>query len=130
WLEVPQPAEVDDHHRAAEGLQDEDELALGDEVGLERLKDQRRDLARRLVDREVLELHVGDEAEEHPEDADEETAKEQVVTGDPPQEVDGAEVGEQEIGFARRGGGGGEEQGGERGQPWQQTPDEGSPPPV
>ena len=52
--------------------EDQDELALGDQVGLAGLVDQLRDLAHRPVDRQVLELAVDDQAEDQPEDADDE----------------------------------------------------------
>src|SRR6202035_4968526 len=115
-LEVPQPPEVDDHDGADEGLQDEDELALRHEIGLAGLEDELRDLPHRAVDGQVLQLHVGRQAEEHLQQADEEAAHQELAAGQT-QEGDGAQVGQDELRLAGRGGRGGEEGGGGRGQP-------------
>ena len=53
-VEVQQEAEVDDHDRADEELEDQDELALRDQVGLAGLVDQLGDLEHRAVHRQVL----------------------------------------------------------------------------
>ena len=58
-----QDAEVDDDDGADEHLEQQDELALGDEVGLAGLVDQLGDLLHRLVHGQVLELLVDDQAE-------------------------------------------------------------------
>ena len=54
-----------------------------------------------MVDGQVLELQVDDEAEEHPEHADDETAQEEVVAAHP-QERHRAEVRQHQIGLASR----------------------------
>ena len=73
-LEVQQEPEVEDDDDADEDLEDQDELALGDQVRLAGLVDQLGDLPHRLVHGQVLELAVDDEAEDQPEDADDEAA--------------------------------------------------------
>ena len=55
--------EVHDHDGRDEDPQDQDELALGEQVGLARLVDQVRDLEHRPVHRQLLELHVDDQPE-------------------------------------------------------------------
>ena len=55
-LEVLQEAEVDDDDRADEDLQDQQELALLDQVRLAGLVDQLGDLAHRRVHRQGLQL--------------------------------------------------------------------------
>ena len=57
-LEAGQP-EVGDHHRADEELEDQQELALLNQVGLARLVDELGDVGHRLVDRQVLDRVVG-----------------------------------------------------------------------
>jgi hypothetical protein len=52
--EVLEPAEVEHDDRPDEDLEDQDELALGDQVGLAGLVDQLGDLAHRLVHRHVV----------------------------------------------------------------------------
>src|SRR5258707_183843 len=72
-----EPSEVAHHDRADEDLQQEDEFALGDEVGLAGLVDQLRDLAHRAMDRQVLELCIGDETEEQAQDADDQSEEQE-----------------------------------------------------
>jgi hypothetical protein len=74
-----EPAEVDENDRADEGPEDDEELALLDEVGLAGLVDQLGDLAHRLVDRHLPDLGVRDEPEEEPERADREAEEEELV---------------------------------------------------
>ena len=63
-LEVLQDAEVEDDDDRDEHLEDQEELALLQEVGLAGLVDQLRDLGHRLVDRQPPDLVVDEVAEE------------------------------------------------------------------
>jgi hypothetical protein len=74
-----EPAEVDEDDRADEDPEDDEELALLDEVGLAGLVDQLGDLTHRLVDRHLPDLGVRDEPEEEPERADREAEEEELV---------------------------------------------------
>ena len=67
---------------ADEQLEDQQELALLQQVGLAGLVDQLRDLPHRLVHRHVLELRVDHEAEGEPERADDQAGEQQRVTVD------------------------------------------------
>ena len=98
---VPQHAEVEDHDDADEDFQQQDELALGLQVGLAGLVDQLRDLAHRAMHGQVLELDVHDEAEEQPEDADDQAAHQQGAAVHA-EERDAAEVRQHEIGLSLR----------------------------
>ena len=111
---VLRDAEVVDDDRADEELEDQDELDLRDEVRLAGLVDQLAHLEHRLVDRRVLERLVDREREDHPDDADADSAVEQRRAGRAAQEAGDrrvAEVGDDEVGFTavmggRRGGAG------------------------
>ena len=80
--------------------EDGDELPLGDQVGLAGFVDELRDLEHRPVDRELADLHVLDESEDHPANADDQSKQEQIVTGHP-EEVHRAEVGDLQLRLAR-----------------------------
>ena len=97
---VPQPAEVDDDDGADEELEQQDELALGDQVGLAGLVDQLRDLAHRAVHGHVLELVVGHDPEHETQNAHHQPAEEERVTVGP-QEGLRREVGDDQVRFAR-----------------------------
>ena len=71
------------------------------QIGLAGLVDQLRDLAHRLVHRQVLQLHVDDEAEEQSQHADDESEHQQGAAPHPGH-VDRAEVGDLEVGLAAR----------------------------
>ncbi len=77
--EVLQHAEVQRDDRADEDLENEDELALRDQIRLAGLVDQLGDLAHRLVHGHVLELRVDHDAEDQAERADDQAAHEQRV---------------------------------------------------
>ena len=76
-LEVQQETEVQDHDDPDEDLEQQDELALRDQVRLAGLVDQLGDLPHRLVHGHVLELPVDDEPEHQPQHADGEPQHEQ-----------------------------------------------------
>ena len=65
--EVLQHAEVEDHDHADEQLEEQDELALRDQVGLARFVDQLGDLVHRSMHRQVAQLHEDDHAEDQSE---------------------------------------------------------------
>ena len=97
-LEAGQP-EVGDHHRADEQLEDQQELALLNQVGLAGLVDQRRDVGHRLVDRQVLHRRVGPHAEQQPEHADDQARQQDLMAGHA-QEVALVEVGQLDVDLA------------------------------
>ena len=78
-----QHTEVCDNHRADEDPQHENELTLGDQVGLTRLVDQLRDLAHCPVHGQVLQVGVDGETKEQAEDADSQAKQKQRVSIDP-----------------------------------------------
>ena len=114
-LEVPQEAEVQDHDHADERLEEQQELALLDEVGLAGLVDQVRDLRHRPVHREPLDRRHLEEPEGQPRDAHEEADQEQRMAADS-QELGRVEVGEDQVGLAAAGGPGRAGRGRRRGQ--------------
>ena len=59
-----QPSEIGDDDDRYEGPKDEDELALGDQVGLAGFVNEFGDLAHGAMDRQVLELHVNRQSEQ------------------------------------------------------------------
>ena len=79
---MQQEAEVEHHDGADEDLEQEDELALGDEVRLAGLVDQLGDLPHRGVDGQVLELVEDHEAEDEPQHAHAEPDREQRAAAD------------------------------------------------
>ncbi len=97
--EVPQHAEVEDHDDADEDLEQEDELALGHEVGLARLVNQLGDLEHRRVHRHVAQPPEDRHAEHQTEHADQKAAHQQRATVDAHERL-GAEVGQHEVCFA------------------------------
>jgi len=99
-VEVPQPPEVHHHDDADERFQDEDELALGDEVRLAGLVDELRDLLHRAMHGHPLDLLVDDQAEHQPGQANQQAAQQQAVTRDTPEKGRAPEVGEHQTGFA------------------------------
>ncbi len=99
-LEADQP-EVGHHHRADEDLEDEQELALLDQVGLARLVDEVGDVGHRLVNRQVLDGVVGPGAEQQPEDADDQAGEQDLVAGHA-EEVTGVQVGQLDVDLAAR----------------------------
>ena len=107
-LEVQERPEVEHDDGADEDFQEQDELALGDEIRLAGLVDQLGDLEHGLVHGQVLQLGVDDEAEEQAEDADAQAALQQRPAAHA-QELGLREVRDLDIGLAaavgRRGGG-------------------------
>ena len=108
-LEVLQEAEVDDDDDPDEQLEDRQELALLQQVGLAGLVDQLGDLAHRAVHRQGLQLLVDHQAEDQAEQADAEPEHEQRPAVDA-HELGLAEVGQDQArlaaGVRRRLGGG------------------------
>ena len=84
---------------ADEDPQDQEELALRDQVRLAGLVDQLRDLAHRLVHRQVLELREDHQAEREAEDAHEQAPLEQRAAGHAA-EADLGEIRDLEVGLA------------------------------
>ncbi len=101
-LELQQRPEVEHDDDPDEGLEEEDELPLGDQVRLARLVNQLRDLAHRLVHGEIPELDENHEAEEETEHTHDETPEQQRAPVDP-REAHLREVGHLEVGFAAAG---------------------------
>ena len=99
-LEAGQP-EVGDHHGADEQLEDQQELALLNQVGLAGLVDDRRDVGHRLVDRQVLHRRVGPEAEQQPQHADDQAREQDLVAGHA-EEVALVEIGQLDVDLAAR----------------------------
>ena len=97
-----QPSEVSQDDDRDEDPQDQQELALGDQVGLAGLVDQLGDLEHRLVDRHVLELHVNRQAEQQAEDAEEQADREQLVAVHA-EKADRRQIGQLQAGFAAGG---------------------------
>ena len=109
--------EVQNDDRADEDLQDQDELALGDEVLLAGLVDEVRNLEHRLVDRQVLQRAVFGETEEQAEGANDKAPGQDRVAGCRAAEEERCVEGRKlEAGFAGEGrvdgASGGEEDGG------------------
>ena len=94
-----QEAEVDDDDEADEELQEQDELALGDQVRLARLVDQLGDLPHRLVHGQVLELAEDHQPEDEAEHTHAEAQRQQRTAADAP-DVHLAEIRNLEAGFA------------------------------
>ena len=82
-----QPPVVGRDDDGDEGPQEQDELALRDQIGLAGLVNQLGDLEHRCVDGQVLELCERHEAEQQAERADDETAHEQRVAVDTTENV-------------------------------------------
>jgi len=76
-----QEAEVVEDTGTDEDEQDEQELALLDEVGAASFKNDLRNVQHGLVGRKPLDLGVHEVAVRHPQEADHETDHEQVVLG-------------------------------------------------
>jgi hypothetical protein len=96
---VLQDAEVEEHDHADEDLEQQDELALRDQVGLAGLVDQLGHLEHRAVHRHVLEAHEDRHAEGEAQQAHDQAAHEQRAAVDA-QERFAAQVGQHEIGLA------------------------------
>ena len=80
-LEAGEP-EVEDDHDADEALEQQQQLALLDQVGLAGLVDEPRDVGHRLVHRQLLDAGVGEEAEQQAQHADDEAGQQDVVPGE------------------------------------------------
>ncbi len=76
-VHVLQDAEVEHHDDADERFENEDELALGHQIGLAGLVNELGDLEHRAMHRQVLQLREDHHAERQPEQADEEPDHEQ-----------------------------------------------------
>ncbi len=112
-------AEVDPDDRPDEDPQDQQKLALGDQVGLARLIDQLGDLEHRLVHRQPFELAVRREAEGQAEGADQQAHEQQRAARNPAQERRQAQIGQPQrrlaaLGMLGQEGGGQQGHGGER----------------
>ncbi len=100
--EMQQDAVVENDDRADENLENEEELALRDQIGLAGLVDQLGDLAHRGVHRKVLELRVDHEPEEKPGRADQQPEHEERSSAHS-QEIHGSQVGQDQIGLPAAG---------------------------
>ncbi len=98
-LKVLEEPEIEHHDEADEHLEDEDELALCNEVGLAGLVDEFRDLPHGSVHGKVLELPVDDQTEEQAKQAHEESRLQQ-RPGVDTAEADLAEVRKDETGLS------------------------------
>ena len=87
-----QDAEVENHHRADQHLEREDELPLGDEVRLAGLVDELADVEHRLVDRQPAELGELIDAEAEAEEADQQAPHQEGPAVGAAQEGDLAEI--------------------------------------
>ncbi len=94
-------AEVEDHDHADEDLENQDELALRDQVGLAGLVNELRDFPHRRVNGQVLELPEDDHSEREAEHADDEARLQQRATVDA-LELDAPEIGKDEVCLAAR----------------------------
>ncbi len=95
---------ADDHGN--ERPQDQDEAALGDEIGLARLVNQLGHFEHRRVHRQILELHVRGQAEEQAERAHQQPPHQQLAAVDAP-EFRARHVGQHQVHLAARTLGGG-----------------------
>ena len=95
----PISAEVGDDDRADEELEDQQELALLNQVGLARLVDQLGDVGHRPVHRQALDAGVGPRAEEQAEHADHQARQQDLVPGHA-EEVALVEVGQVDVHLA------------------------------
>ena len=98
--EVQQHAEVERDDDADEELEDQQELALLDEVGLAGLVDQLGDLEHRLVDRQVLQLRVRSRRPNSRPERETTRPPRSSVWPSMPLERHRAEVGQHEVGLA------------------------------
>ncbi len=96
---LQQHAEVQQNDDGDERPEEQQELALLDDVGLASFPDQLRHLCHRVVDGQVLQAAVGDQAKEQSEDAKQNADGQQPVAGDA-QELDLGKVRKLQIGFA------------------------------
>jgi hypothetical protein len=96
---VLEHAEVKDHDHADEDLEEQDELALRNQVGLAGLVDQLRDVEHRLVDGQVLQLREDRHAERESQDTHDQAGHQERAAVDA-MEVDRAEIRKNEVGFA------------------------------
>ena len=100
-VHVLEHAEVEHHDHADEELEEENELALGDEVRLAGLVNQLRDVEHRLVDRQVPQTRENHHPERQAKDADDEASHQQGAAVHAVK-VDGSEIRENEIGLPAR----------------------------
>ena len=98
--ELLQEEEVDEDDGPDEQLEDHQELALLDQVGLAGLVDQLRDLPHRLVDGHVLQLRVDHQPEAKAQRGDHEADHEQRAPVGAFEEGHGAEIGQLKVGLA------------------------------
>ena len=95
-----QPTEIRGDDDRDEAPQDQDELALGDQVGLARLVDQLGDLQHAAVHGKVLQLLERHEAEQQPQRADDQSAQEQRVPVDAPEKCHRGQIRDDQGRFA------------------------------
>src|SRR5207247_5691593 len=100
-VETDQELEVQQNHRADEDLEDQEELALLEQIGLTGLVDQLRDLEHRRMHGQGLQSAVDDQTEEQTERADNEPECEQLMSVDA-EEVDRRQIRDLEVGFSTR----------------------------
>ena len=100
-VHVLEHAEVDHHDRADEELEEQDELALRDQIRLAGLVNELGDVPHRLVHRQVLEPREDHEAEREPAQAHDQARHQQGAAVDA-MEVHGAEIGQHQVRFTAR----------------------------
>ena len=100
-FKLEQHAEVKNDDDGDESFEDQNELALGDQVGFASLVNQFRDLAHRLVHRQLLQVHVDREAKQQTEHADHQTEQQQRVPIDS-QEFHLRQIGQFQVRLAAR----------------------------
>ena len=100
-LHVLKHAKVKQDDDGDESPQQQDEFALGDEIGFAGLVDEFGDFAHGAMNRQVLEAHVDDHAEAKPEDTEENADHQQAMAVDGAvQKADRGKVREFKRGFA------------------------------
>ena len=104
-IEVLQRAEIEDNDHADKNLEDQEELALRKQVCFAGFPDQLRNLAHRRVHRQVLQLDVGQHAEQEAERAESQAGHQQDPAAGPHKSAL-VEVGKDQVrfsaGFGRR----------------------------
>ncbi len=100
-VHVLEHAEVDHHDGADEQLEEQDELALRDEIRLARLVDKLRDVPHRLVHRQVLQPREDHQAERQAAETDDQARHQQRAAVDAVK-VNAAEIRQHQIRFTAR----------------------------
>ena len=101
-FEVQQHAEIKHDDDGDEALEQQQEFALGDEIGFAGLVDQLGNFAHRAVHRQILQAHEDGESEDQSEDAEEDAEQQELVAVDA-EEIDLREIREAQVGLTARG---------------------------